>query len=397
MRKKVLITDGNSRAALAITRSLGKRGYEVHVSAVADISLAGRSKYCHQTHTYPDPTANRERFVDAIEGLVRELKVDILLPVTDICLLPIVGQLERLQSICSVPFSSRATIERAASKEDITQLARDLGVATPQSRTVADKGQSDRTDWDGVFPVVIKPSRSRVRDGDGWLYTGVDYAHTQDELDEKLSALPDTAYPILLQERVNGPGIGLFYCFDKGRRVATFAHRRIHEKPPSGGVSVLRESVAADPVADEFGQRLLKALNWHGVAMVEFKLDERDNTAKLMEINGRFWGSLQLAVDAGVDFPDLLARIACGETVDSVDEYKLGVRSRWLCGELDLLLLYLFKSRKALNLPVGHPPRLLSALRVINPFVRGQKLEVLRLSDIRPWLYEMRQWFKGAA
>ena len=395
MRKKVLITDGNSRAALAIARSLGAYGYEVHVCAVTDISLAGRSKYCHQAHTYPDPTANRENFVNAIESLVRELRVDILLPVTDICLLPIVEQLERLQSICSVPFSSKSIVEKAASKEDITQLARELGVATPLSRSIVGKGQPKSAKWDGPFPVVIKPSRSRVRVGDGWMYTGVDYAHTQDELDRKLEALPDNVYPILLQERVNGPGIGLFYCFDRGRRVATFAHRRIHEKPPSGGVSVLRESIAADPVADEFGQRLLKALEWHGVAMVEFKLDERDNTPKLMEINGRFWGSLQLAVDAGVDFPCLLARIACGETVDTVDEYKLGVRSRWLCGELDLLLLYLFKPRKDLNLPSGHPSRFLSALRVANPFIRGQKLEVLRLSDIRPWLYEMRQWFKG--
>jgi predicted ATP-grasp superfamily ATP-dependent carboligase len=86
---------------------------------------------------------------------------------------------------------------------------------------------------------------------------------------------------------------------NRGRLRAAFAHRRLREKPPSGGVSVLSESIALDPQVLEQAERILEALKWHGVAMVEFKRDARDGVAKL-GINGRFWGSLQLSVDAGV-------------------------------------------------------------------------------------------------
>ena len=109
---------------------------------------------------------------------------------------------------------------------------------------------------------------------------------------------------MLLQERIEGPGVGVFVCCDRGEPVALFAHRRLREKPPSGGVSVLCESAAArsDRRATS-ATRLLQALDWRGVAMVEFKRDLRDGSLRLMEINGRFWGSLQLAIDAGVEFP----------------------------------------------------------------------------------------------
>ena len=390
---RILVTDGNSRASLAITRSLGRKGHEVHVACDTEASLAGSSKYCALRHTYPDPAVDRNGFLDAIEALVTDNAFDILVPATDVSVLPIARHRERIERHCLVPLPSSDTIELAADKARISKLAAEIGVATP--RTLQVEADETATVDFPTYPVVIKPSRSRVRTDSGWLFTGVDYAADHSELSRKLAALPQAAFPVLLQERIPGPGVGVFYCFDRGRRIATFAHRRLHEKPPSGGVSVLRESVAPHELANSFGIKLLESIGWHGVAMVEFKLDERDGIPKLMEINGRFWGSLQLAIDAGVDFPDLLVRIASGESVETVPDYKLGVRSRWLWGEVDLLLLFLLKSRDELQLPEGHDSRLVSALKTINPFIRGQKLEVLRLTDIRPWLHESRCWFSG--
>ena len=148
-----------------------------------------------------------------------------------------------------------------------------------------------------------------------------------------LTGLPPAAYPVLLQERIEGPGRGLFACFDRGQPVAFFAHRRLREKPPSGGVSVLCESTTLDPIAVDYGTRLLSRLGWHGVAMVEFKQDNRDGSLRLMEINARFWGSLQLAIDAGVNFPCILADIAAGKPPTGPMQYRVGVRTRWLAGD----------------------------------------------------------------
>ena len=123
--------------------------------------------------------------------------------------------------------------------------------------------------------------------------------------------------------------------------------------------------------------------------MVEYKVEDRSGRPFLMEINGRFWGSLQLAIDAGVDFPAILAAISTGDPVaPSRGAYRVGVRSRWLWGELDVFLMYLTKSRSELKLPEGHPSRLRSALQTLNPFYRDQHLEVLRLTDPGPWFHE---------
>ncbi len=97
----------------------------------------------------------------------------------------------------------------------------------------------------------------------------------------------------------------------------------------TGGASTLRESVRRDDVRD-MGLSLLKALNWFGVAMVEFKLDPRDGIPKLMEVNPRFWGSLSLAIEAGVNFPYLLYLMSRGEKFKPVEHYEIGKRCRWL-------------------------------------------------------------------
>ena len=99
--------------------------------------------------------------------------------------------------------------------------------------------------------------------------------------------------------------------------------------PIQGGPSTLREGVE-HPKVMEVGLSLLKSLNWVGVAMVEFKVDPRDRIPKLMEINPRFWGSLQLAIVSGVDFPYLILKMAQQENFEPVLHYPLGRRCRWL-------------------------------------------------------------------
>ena len=132
----------------------------------------------------------------------------------------------------------------------------------------------------------------------------------------------------MLQERIVGPGVGVFACYRDGRPVALFSHRRLRERPPWGGVSVLsRERAAASRARASTPRRLLDELGWHGVAMVEFKQDVRDGIPKLMEINGRFWGSLQLAIDAGVDFPALLVRGVEPTRVEPQAPYRSGSRA----------------------------------------------------------------------
>jgi predicted ATP-grasp superfamily ATP-dependent carboligase len=107
-------------------------------------------------------------------------------------------------------------------------------------------------------------------------------------------------------------------------------HRRVRELPASGGRSTCAESVN-DPELARAGRRLLDHLNWHGVAMAEFRRDDRDGSFRLMEINPKFWGSLELALAAGADFADDYVRAARGEPlpVRTEADYRSGVRYAW--------------------------------------------------------------------
>jgi predicted ATP-grasp superfamily ATP-dependent carboligase len=140
--------------------------------------------------------------------------------------------------------------------------------------------------------------------------------------------------------------------------------------------------------------RLLGPLGWHGVAMVEFKEDDRTGRPMLIEVNGRFWGSLQLAIDAGVDFPVLNGQLALGQPPDVPPIFKVGLKSRWLLGDLDHLLIRLLHSDR--DLPDTAP----SKLKTLNDFLKffGPTLryDVWRRDDPRPALHEIRQYLKPA-
>jgi len=159
---------------------------------------------------------------------------------------------------------------------------------------------------------------------------------------------------------------------------------------------VYRESIALDVDLLERSRALLDRFGWQGVAMVEFKRDSTTGQPYLMEVNGRFWGSLQLAIDAGVDFPRMIAECALGERVKPQLSYRVGVRSRWWWGQIDHLVGRVRPRATAPPLPPGT----VSAAGAIGdlllgPFRRDDYEEVLRWSDPAPFWNETIQWIGG--
>jgi predicted ATP-grasp superfamily ATP-dependent carboligase len=389
---RVLVTDGDSRAGLAVVRSLGRAGHWVAVGERSSWSLGQMSRHCAERVRYADPVTNQDGFVEGLLEDVRRLNVDVVVPVTDVTTFLISQARERFERHCRVPVASLESLTIAADKAATVQLAEKLGVATPATRLAGDVESAVAAMDSLPLPVVIKPRRSRVRDGNRWVSCSVRYATTRDELARIVGVLPREAFPVLLQERIPGPGVGIFTCYDRGREVALFSHRRLREKPPSGGVSVLAESVAPCPTATDYARRLMSELAWQGVAMIEFKRDSRDGIPKLMEINGRFWGSLQLAVDAGVDFPAILLETLNGRTTTALSTYRTGVKSRWFWGDLDSLLLTLFKSGQQ----HGDVPKGRAVARFLRLWEPNLYYDNPRFDDVMPWLYETQRWFRSA-
>jgi predicted ATP-grasp superfamily ATP-dependent carboligase len=298
--------------------------------------LAASSKFCVESLQYPSPENDPAAFAGWLRQINESRPGSVLMPMTDVTV-PLVlqsaNEIANLQTCLPSPRAYHA----ASDKLELAKLAADAGVRVPRTSRMNRSNARDVCASELQFPLVIKPRMSSMRLGNVTRKRGVRYAANQDELVNIVNQeLFDDSDELLVQEFIQGYGSGVFGIYDSGSPVFFFAHRRIREKPPSGGVSVLCESIEVPEAGRIAAQRLLDSLDWHGVAMIEFKIDEA-GTPWLIEINARLWGSLQLAVDAGADFPWLLYQLAIRQGFESPPPYEVGCRLRWWLGDLDNL------------------------------------------------------------
>lgn len=401
MTKRVLVTDGEQRAALAVVRSLGRRGDHVVVSSRTGRSLAGASRYVKEDVAVPDPAGDPAGHAAAMEEAVRSRGIEVLVPVTELSLRTLLPVRHRMGGAVT-PFPSLESFCRISDKAWLVERAARLGVPTPPQVRLQSPGDLETAETAGDalgalgLPVVIKPARSVVQTGGGARSLAVRYATSEEALRRSLASLPEYAFPVLLQRHIVGTGSGLFLLLWDGAVRAVFGHRRVREVPPSGGVSVCRESVPADPRLVELSLRLLKDVGWQGVAMVEFKIEAETGVPYLIEVNGRFWGSLQLAVDAGVDFPALLMDAVEGvpAPADPITSSR-HVRLRWEWGEVDhALAVVRQRGAVAVNGAPAQERRLRKLLNVLH-WSRGDRTEVLRWSDPAPFAAESARWVRA--
>jgi predicted ATP-grasp superfamily ATP-dependent carboligase len=385
-----LVTPGNLRSSLAVTRSLGRQQIRVTVADDGTGGLAGASRYCQQIVRVPSPARSAEAFVSALRDEVSRGRHSVVIPADDVTLSIVSQARAQLDGLVALPFPDLETIQTAHDKGALAALASETGIPIPKTVVLRDPADLNGVIKHVGFPAVVKARVSRFQHGGQWREGGaVRYVRSAAELAEAVRVVHANAPCPVVQECISGDGRGIFVLMNRGRLRAAFAHRRIREKPPSGGVSVLSESVALDPQLLAHAERLLEALKWHGVAMLEFKRDSRDGVTKLLEINGRFWGSLQLAVDAGVDFPYLLYRLAIDGDVEPVLTYRIGVRLRWWLGDLDWLLLRLREN--------GSLTRRLKAIpEFLRPAGSTARLETFRRDDPAPAMAEFSQYVRAA-
>lgn len=392
----MLVTDGEQRSALATVRSLSRAGYRVYVAASSPRSLAGVSRATHMRLTTPSALDDPTTYQEAIAAHVARHGIDVVVPVTEAAALALLDARARLAPAV-IPMPDLATFQAISDKAALREHALAAGIAFPPQCTAHDAAEAMRLASELTYPIVLKPARS-VAERDGVrVKLGVRHAADRAQLETHIQALPAPAFPLLLQQRIVGPGIGVFVLRWDDATLATFTHRRIREKPPSGGVSVYAESTAPDPTLVERAERLLAASGWRGVAMVELKVDARTGTPYLMEINGRLWGSLQLAIDAGVDFPALLVASALGQPVRGPGQWRAGVRGRWWWGEVDAVIARLRHSDAALALPPDAPSRGRALADFFGSWFRPAGDQVFRWSDPAPFFFESTRWLKRSA
>lgn len=322
---RVLVTDGLWRKSLAAVRALGRRGIDVTVSGDSRFITSFFSRYCRKRLILPDAADAPEPFFAGLMAELRGTRYDAVFPMEDASMSILSERRSEVQKHTALPIPAHAQLMQAMDKGETAKLAARLDVPAPRTLSLSSPAEIAQVSSAVRFPAVVKPA---VGAGS----RGVRYAANAAELERFVIELLPQHPRLVVQERIPsaGQGVGVALLFDASHApVAGFTYKRLREYPITGGPSTVRESTR-DPRLLEWGIRLLRALDWYGVAMVEFKVDPRDGQPKLIEINPRFWGSLELAIAAGVDFPHLLYQAALGEPIQPVFEYRAGLRCRWL-------------------------------------------------------------------
>lgn len=339
-RGKILVTDGRSLAALAIARSFGEKGFEVHCGEEFSLNVTSFSKYVKKTWIYPSPESQPESFIEEIKNITAKEKFDMIIPVRDAATLLIAKHANDLSEITNVFTAEYNLIETLQDKGKTIRLAERYGIPHPKTFFPEDDDLKD-------VAANLKPPfliRARISSGS----RGIAYVRNLDEFEWQYESIKKVFGEPIIQEYVQKQS----YCTacvlldHNSREVATFTYERVKEYPISGGPTVVGVS-CDNPQVKTYALQLLQNLKWKGVAEVEFIID-KDGTPKLLEVNPRYWMPLKLAIHSGIDFPYLHYELATGNKVDKGNKYKVGVKYRWIFP--NEILWFLESSRKLHNI-----------------------------------------------
>jgi hypothetical protein len=370
----VLVLDGHSRAAVETVQSLGRAGLEIDLAAESLDCVAVHSRYATRKLLQPQ-SASPGDFHHWLGQQDLQRNYELIVPSTEASLM-ILRLLDETNSLRTRAVLSRnLALDVALDKHSTWRLARELGVPAADSVLL---DAHTRIDPPAAYPVVLKPLHSKIK-VDGKLETlAAEIIRNKDGYKEYLQRwLPRTA--LLQQDYIPGRGVGADFLFDRGKKIWEFVHERVHELPLSGGASSYRRSISPMPVLLADAERILTSLGWHGVAMVEFRVDVHGKHW-LIEINPRLWGSLALAIDAGVDFPVGLWRLAQGLKVSPQTSYRKYFYTRDLPNDLEWMKTNLLADRKDSLLLTKD--RVASALELLRPLLGRESWDHFDFHDL---------------
>lgn len=385
---RVLVLDGQTTQALACTRSLGRAGCDVLVASHWPRPLAGWSRFCQRRHRLDGETI--AAFASLREWAVGN-GVTHVFPVTErSCVLCNADRAAWESAGIVVGCASAEMLEKAFDKAQTIRAAQCSGVRIPLTRIPESSEECRAAAEELGFPLVVKSRTSNSWDGSRFQTEGAPtYVQDVAALETAVAAHRHGDQWPLIQQIVPGRGRGLFALCDRGTPVAWFAHERLRDVRPTGSGSSLRRAIPLAARLQEPAQRLVQQLRWHGPIMVEFRDDCVDPPC-LMEINGRFWGSLELAIAAGVDFPRLWLDILDGKPAQAPAAYRPGTTVRWLWGDVKRFLYIL--AGAAQGYPGPFPTVWQGVRELLGRQPPGTRLETWRRDDRRPALGE---WVQG--
>jgi protein-tyrosine-phosphatase/predicted ATP-grasp superfamily ATP-dependent carboligase len=389
MARPVLVFNAVPHVVVAVARSLDRQGIPVTFAHV-DGGGMPPSRAFRNSVLLPSYRVAPEEFIDSLCAVIESQGHDMLIPCSDPGLAAALEHYDRLSSLLHIGCPPPEIVRSVLDKGKTIRAAEACGILTPGNCALPDLGTLERERNRLQFPIIAKPISKEDESQHAFKMR---YFATYEDLRDAFLLDPRFGMHNLLQEFCPGDGVGIEILFHRNQPLTMFQHRRLKEFPVSGGGSVTSVSEPLDPLLADQAVALLRELQWEGVAMVEFKRDRVQGKSVLMEVNGRYWGSLPLAIGAGIDFPFYEWQLAHGQQPVIATSYPAGLRFRWLGGDIRRLGS-LFNPTKGDGFPM--PSKVGESLRFVKDFGGTACPAIWSWTDPMPALEDWRGALRAA-
>jgi predicted ATP-grasp superfamily ATP-dependent carboligase len=388
---RAIVLGVDTPIGLTVVRELGRHGVPVHAIGRKAGAIGGASRYC-------EGFSVREAGVPLFGWLtarIRETGAKALLAISEGDLIELAEMPEVIEG-CAILTPRKMPLGKVLDKAETLRIARDCGIETPQSWQPLSGDDFTHCTNKLSYPVVLKwadvNAVQPLLDAAGLEMIKAEFIGDSPSLIAALERYRPVNHWPLVQGYAPGHGVGHMIYMEAGRATLRFQHERLHEWPPEGGVSTLCQSLDPLGFPEQMAksEALLRAMEWEGPAMVEYRYDPATGRFVLMEVNGRFWGSLPLASQSGAEFAwELYRRRVLGQT-DDAPMPTSGNRARFMIPETRRLIRVLFQRGKIAD-PFfrATPLRDLASYlwSLVDPKTRGY---VWRWSDSGPFIADMK-------
>jgi len=335
----LIILDGEARTTLGVVRSFVQKGMSVTVGCSNKSVLTSFSRGIKQHFTYC-PKGHIEEAHKIIMDYVKFQRPKVLMPVMNwgwSIINNFYKEYEHLTKI--VPNPGKELFDKLSNKSCLADLCEQHGISMPETMRPKDLNEALSFRNDLRYPVLLKPQR-------GESGRGIIRVDEKDELDKalrKFSGIP------IIQEFIEGEDLELTILIFNDQPIAGNSYKGLRNYPLPYGPPIACRTIRDDNLMS-LGVNFLKKIRYNGIAHLDFRKDRRDGQAKLLDFNPRLAGTNDASIAGGVDFGYMLYKLALGEPINPVFDYKAGKEYRWIFGELEHLIQTPHKLRTLQNL-----------------------------------------------
>ncbi|MDP8973873.1 MAG: ATP-grasp domain-containing protein [Actinomycetota bacterium] len=319
----VLLAGNDQYSILAAVRALRAADYAPWLAVSQPGTYAAHSRATVGTVLVPNAAIDSEGFVRKLAATARQLSAVAVLPGEDSHFLALTGREVDFPGIAfGVP--SRESVEQVMKKDLLPKLAAAAKLRTPPTAKVV-CGDSETLSMFG-FPAIVKPLRSWTWNRDGTMSAQrASYASSKEQAEEALKNFPGAEG--LVQPYIPGPNVSISGVSWEGKLVCAVHHISERIWPATSGVTAYAKTIPPNGELEQGVGGLLQATGWSGLFETEFKRSPHGEHY-LIDLNPRVYGSLALAVAAGLNLPGIWVDLVLGRRASVDDSYRVGVRFR---------------------------------------------------------------------